>query len=148
VDWEEADTALFAFAKRIIALRQEHPCLRQPGFLHGETREADGLPDVAWQAFDGTAVAWRDPGLARFCLILRGSAEAADYDATEDALLIAFNGQQSDGAVVLPKAPKGQAWTRLLDTAAPEAVPARCKPSDPNPVSGESLVVFGLGAAS
>jgi glycogen operon protein len=148
IDWSATDGALLEFARKLIALRQEHPCLRQPGFLHGETREADTLSDVAWQAFDGTAVAWRDPGLARFCLILRGSAEAADYDATEDALLIAFNGHAGGDAVVLPKAPAGQVWTRLLDTAAPDAAPMRCKPSEPNPVSGESIAVFGLGAAS
>jgi glycogen operon protein len=140
VDWPAADAALLRFTRRLSALRREHPVLRQDMFLHGEKREADGLPDVGWQAFDGTAVGWRDPGLTRFCLLLRGSAEAADYAQCDDTLFIAFNGSAEAAAVTLPD---GGAWARLLDTADPEGPPGPCLLSAPAPIEAESIVVFG-----
>ena len=141
VDWNGADAALLAFTRRLIALRRDHPALRQSRFLHGETR-ADGALDVEWLGFEGGEPAWRDPGLARFCLMLRGSAEAPGYRATDDAMLLAFNGAAEAADLTLPPPPAGRRWLRALDVAAPEAGPAPCGAVET--VAGEALVAFTL----
>ncbi len=140
VDWTGADAGLLAFTRRLLALRRDHPVLRQNRFLHGELRE-DGLPDVEWRAFDGAEVEWRDPLLARLCLVLRRCAEGPGH-GERDAVMLAFNGQTEAGQVALPPAPKGWRWTRALDVAAPQAGPAPAKPTEP--IAGESLVAFTL----
>ena len=145
VDWGRADRALLAFTRRVIALRRAHPCLRQELFLHGQKRAADNLPDVAWMAFDGTAVAWRDPGLSRLCLILRCSAEAPDYADCDDAVLLAFNGSAEAAKLTLPLAPAPRRWHRVLDTAAPEAPETPCATALQT-VAEQSIAVFALAA--
>lgn len=145
VDWAQADSALLAFTRRLIALRRAHPCLRQEGFLHSQQRADDGLPDVEWSAFDGKPVAWRDPGLESFCLVLRGSAEAAPYAGSDDTVLVAFNGGTAVARVTLPEPPGGLVWHRVLDTAAPEAPAAACE-AVREVIAADSIAIFSLGA--
>ncbi len=145
IDWAAADADLLGFTRRLIALRRDHPSLRQSLFLHGEARE-DGAPDVAWRAYDGGPVNWRDPGLSRFCLLVRGSAEAAAHLATEDAMLLAFNGAAEAGKMMLPSPPKGRQWVRALDTAAPMADPAPCAARE-QAIAGQSICAFALASA-
>jgi len=142
LDWANADAGLLAFTRRLIALRAAHPALRQSRFLHGDTRP-DGAPDAAWLSFEGGAVAWRDPGLARFCLLLRGDADAPAYDATDDTALLAFNGAPQACPLTLPPAPAGRRWLRALDAAAPDAAPAPCG-EGAQAVAGDAVAVFVL----
>ena len=141
IDWAGADADMLAFARRLIAFRAAHPALRQGRFLHGEPR-ADGAPDVEWRAFDGGEPGWKDPQLARFCLRLRGCAEAPAYRETDDELLLAFNGAEGAAEATLPPAPAGRAWTRALDAADPDAAPRPCEARER--IEGESVVAFAL----
>jgi glycogen operon protein len=140
VDWEGADSALLAFTRRLIALRAAHPALRQGRFLHGDAR-ADGAADVEWLGFDGGEVGWRDPGLARFCLLVRCSAEAP-FETSEDAVAIAFNGAPDAADLTLPQPSGLRIWMRALDTAAPAAPETEAGPIEP--VAAGSLVAFTL----
>jgi glycogen operon protein len=124
LDWAAEDPDLLAFTRRLIAFRAAHPVLRQNVFLHGETRPEDGKSDVTWRSFEGDAPQWRDGVLDRFCLVLRGSAEAGAYVSTEDALMLAFNAGREAAEARLPTPAKGHVWVRALDTAAPEAAAA------------------------
>ena len=142
VDWPNADAELLAFAQRVIAFRNAHPALRQPLFLHGGAREEDGAPDVVWRGFDGWPVGWRDPGLRRFCVVLRGAAEAPPGLRIDDVAALAFNGTGEPAELRLPAPPPGRIWRRALDTAAPEAEPA---PDDRlTPVAAQSVAAFDL----
>ena len=145
VDWTRTDNDLLAFVCRLTALRRSHPCLRQEGFLHSQKREADGLSDVEWAALDGNPVAWRDPGLESFRLILRCSAEAPAYADCDDTVLIAVNGGTGSAPLALPRPPEGRVWHRVLDTAAPEAPDLPCKAAR-QMIEAESIAVFTLGS--
>ena len=53
LDWSMAAIAsrelrCTAYVARLIALRREHPVLRQPHFLHGRSHPAPGIADIAW----------------------------------------------------------------------------------------------------
>lgn len=139
INWAEADTDFLAFAQRLIALRRDHPVLRQGQYLHGRLR-TDGLADVAWSSLEGGALNWRDPSLDCFCLHLRGVAQAPL--SAPGTCLIVVNGGQGDRRALLPDAGAGQCWERALDTAAPRAPSALVSGRNRQNIAGHSLVLF------
>lgn len=139
IDWARQDADLLAFAQRLVALRRDHPVLRQGHFLHGRAR-ADGLLDVAWSSFDGGPLNWRDASLDGFCLHIRGVAETPL--AAEGEVVIVVNGGAADQRVMLPAPFAGQGWERVLDTADPSAETAPVKGRKGQPVSSHALVMF------
>ena len=147
IDWAAADAALLAFTRRLAAYRRDHPVLRQSVFLHGATRAADGKADVVWRSFAGDPPTWSDPRLHSLCLVARGSAETAEYLATEDAVALALNAGRDARSLTLPAPPAGRVWIRGIDTADPEGDPATARGA-PETVEGESLVAFHLGPAA
>ena len=139
IDWDAQDAGLLGFAQRLIALRRDHPVLRQGHFLHGRPRQ-DGAPDVAWSSLEGGALNWRDASLDGFCLLIRGAADA--LLAEDGTVLIVVNGGQEDLRVMLPDPGDDLVWERVLDTAMPDAPTARVMDRKRQPVSAHALVVF------
>jgi glycogen operon protein len=95
--------------------------LRRTRFLHGRTRNGQGVPDVAWFARDGRekdAAHWQDPGNRCFGLMLG----ARDGEAT---LLLLANAHDHAVPFLLPAAGAGAAsWRLLLDTGIDQPPPA------------------------
>lgn len=129
IDWAEADTDLLAFVRRLIALRADEPVFRQPGFLHGAPRSADGLPDIEWLGLAGNGVDWPMAEIHGLALLLRPS----DAIAPGRWALIAINPSDEVVQLALP-ATDGRIWRRALDTAAQP-------PNEPE-IAGESIAVF------
>ncbi|GAB4355631.1 MAG: glycogen debranching protein GlgX [Kiloniellaceae bacterium] len=144
IDWTAADKAFLGFARKLIAFRKAHPCLRQSWFLHGRKRDEDGEEDVKWLGLDGGQVNWRDPGLPGFCAVLRQSAEAPGYASDGDVVVLAFNGSSRPVTTRLPAPPKGRVWVRALDTAQPEAPKAVCREGEQD-IPAATLVAFETG---
>src|SRR5205823_4587671 len=66
-DWDldAEQRALLEFTRRLIALRREHPVLRQAEFLQGIFLPEADIKDVTWIKVDGTEMTpaeWRDGG--------------------------------------------------------------------------------------
>ena len=139
IDWAAVDTELLAFAQRLIALRRDHPVLRQGHYLHGRRRQ-DGALDAAWTNFEGGPLNWRDASLDGFCLHIRGVAETPMCDA--GTALIVVNGGPDDTRVMLPDPGSGSCWERALDTADPTAAPVLVSGNKGQPVAAHSLVLF------
>jgi isoamylase len=118
LNWDNADDDLVDFVSRLSRFRSQHPCLRQRRFLHGITRDADGLPDVEWSDFTGAALRWRDPGLSNLCLTLRISASTPEPAQSGDTVFVVFNRDAGEADVRLPKIRPGHHWIRAIDTAA------------------------------
>ncbi|MCP3969900.1 MAG: glycogen debranching protein GlgX [Rhodobacteraceae bacterium] len=117
IDWETLDQGLIDFTAALSRFRANHPVLRQSRFLHGVAR-ADGMPDVQWRDFGGSALNWRDPGLSSLCLLLRGSAESAAGNASDDTVLLAFNREPRGLDLLLPDPGAGWRWVSEIDSAA------------------------------
>ncbi len=111
VDWPsltDEDRAFAAIVARLIALRRNHPLLRQDRYLHGEPVTAHGPPDVTWLTPDGrvmTPADWQDSQRRFLGLVL------ADAERMVAVLLNASSGAQSFNL------PNGSAWRVLLDTS-------------------------------
>ena len=120
IDWARGDQAMLAYVTRLIALRAEHPVLRQPRFLHAMTRTEDGLPDVIWRRADGARPGpgdWHDPAFRCLCVELRMAAEAGGVGA----IFAVFN-TGAELPLTLPDT--APVWRLILDTTRPSAVAA------------------------
>ncbi len=149
INWDKADENLLGFVEKLSAFRVTHKVLRQSRFLHGETREGDGLPDVEWMDFEGEPLEWRDPGLSCLSLILRSAAEAPAYEPDGAPVFIVFNRDEEAALVKVPEAPQGFVWRRFIDTAAPDLPSEGVDQTGPLTAQGRSVVIMALkGGAS
>jgi isoamylase len=138
VTWHKAEEDLIAFAARLIALRRDHPVLRQNRFLHAATR-ADGIRDVIWRRADGAepeAADWHDAGFR--CLGLELRYAAASRNPSAEALFVLFNAG-AEQPVHLPKSVTG--WHLVLDTTRP-AFTSEHPASSPLVAPAQSVLVF------
>lgn len=145
LNWDKTDAEMLAFVANLTSFRRNHISVRQTQFLHGAARPSDGYADISWTDFAGEPLQWRDPGLANFCVILRCSAEAPDFEPDSDVVLIAFNRTLKQQTVILPEAPEGNHWIRGIDTDVAEQG-AFCELESEPLVSAESVVAFILKA--
>ena len=142
INWATADDALTDFLAQLSAFRRAYPSLRQSVFLHGGLRPTDKLPDVEWVAPLGGALQWRDPGLSTVGLLLRGSSEVPNDEATEDALYIVFNRDSEPMQVYLPPLLDGHRWMRVLDTSRYDGFDPAPEIAEMTDVGGECVVAF------
>jgi isoamylase len=122
-DWEGMDEDLLAFARRLIAIRLEHPVFRRRQFLHGTEEEGSGVPDVWWFRPDGrrmTKVDWEDGGSRLLGMFLNGEEIAAPdvrgERIVDDSFVLLFNAGHEDVEFTLPPDRFGTEWTCELRT--------------------------------
>ena len=126
LDWERPDHELAAFVARLIALRRDHPVLRQRAFLHGRPG-GDGARDIVWRRCDGAEPSdadWHDPAFRCLCAELRLAAGGDAAGEEAPAVYAIFNAGPAVQAA-LPALPAGRFWRLLLDTAHPSQEPCR-----------------------
>ncbi|MFO7566522.1 MAG: glycogen debranching enzyme GlgX, partial [Enhygromyxa sp.] len=106
IDWTNIDEALLEFVKQLIALRRNHPALRQDRWLGPHPRPNAGRP-VEWLRPDGAAMGVEDWHArdARALMVHVGEPE--------DPLLLLFNAE----AVSVEFAPPDGPWTVALASA-------------------------------
>jgi glycogen operon protein len=102
LDWRLDDErrAFLDFARRLLALRRANPAFATTRFLTDA--------DVAWLGPDATPlgpVAWRDPGLRAFAMLLGG------------ATLLLLNAGSRSCLFALPSPPEGAVWRPLASSA-------------------------------
>ncbi|MGN6651933.1 glycogen debranching protein GlgX [Trinickia sp.] len=120
LDWQRADSAegraLIDFTARLIALRRQHPLLRDTRFLRGDIEVLPGVNDVAWFDERGQALtdeAWQDPEARTLTLRRAG----LDRDGEIEVVLLVINGSHDDVTFVLP--PPRLEWNVLADSTSP-----------------------------
>jgi isoamylase len=142
-DWERIDERVLAFARRLIALRRDHPVFRRRQFLHGTEREGSGLPDVWWFRTDGRRMTKRDWGERRVLGMFLNGDEIAAPDrqgrrVRDDSFVVLFNSQHEDCEFKLPPGRYGRRWELVLRTDDPDADPGSLRVS-----AGEVMTVPG-----
>jgi glycogen operon protein len=147
-DWEAASTELLSFARRLIALRRDHPVFRRNSFLRGEELKGSGLPDVWWFRPDGrrmTQKDWHNANAHTLGVFLNGkeipSRTAEGYEIQDDSFLLLFNAFAESITFTLPTRRFGTRWQVELATgegAPTEVVHARGQVT----VEGRSIVLL------
>ncbi len=127
VDWDLDDerTALLAFARRVVQLRQEHPVFRRRRFFAGAPDhggESD-LRDIAWLSPSGEHMAdeeWNSSSARAVMVFLNGDAiaepDVRGEQIVDDSFLILFNGSPEPTSFTIPDSEYGEQWTAVLDT--------------------------------
>ena len=145
-DWDQTDSELLSFTRRLIALRREHPVLRRRRWFQG--RPIRGTVDLGWCKPDGDEMGdddW-DAGYARSVgLFLNGEA-ITDHDThgqrvTDDSFLLLFNAHDEPISWTLPKQ-WGQWWEQVLDTSDSAGDGQLLESPALLPVAGRSVVVL------
>ena len=116
---------LFAFVRRLIALRRAHPVLRRPRFFRGVTTSESPVKDITWYAPDAREMTyddWHDPSLRSFAALLSGETgdrfiSLQGYRELDDSFLLIVNAHDAGVVFTLPPAPSGGRWMTLIDTA-------------------------------
>jgi len=123
LDWEAVDQDLLAYARRLIALRREHPVFRRRRWFLG--RPIRGAPDIAWVKPDGTEMAdvdW-DSGFARCLgLFLNGDAiptpDERGQPVVDDSFLLLLSAHDEPIDWTLPTQwSDDRAWEVVADTS-------------------------------
>ena len=155
IDWTLLDkqASLLGFARKLVALRRAHPVLRGTRFLHGNFSCERGIKDITWFTPQGTEKApeqWMDPVARCIGVLLNGQAGPAigsrGLPIEDDLLLIILNSHHEIVEFTLPQIPIDGDWTRLIDTADPDAAPAALAMGAVLPIKGRSLAMLSLPA--
>jgi glycogen operon protein len=148
LDWDQAASpegrTMTAFTARLIALRQQHPLLREGRFVDGDREVLPGIHDVGWFDERGAALtseAWQDPERRALMLRRAGPGPAGETEV----LLFMLNGAAAPLDFVPPM--PHLAWNVLIDSAAPEA-PPRMLEADALSVAEHAFVILAARPAS
>jgi glycogen operon protein len=156
VDWNygESGEALIRFARRLTALRADHPVLRRERFYTAQWNEALGVKDCTWLNPSGeemTPEQWQDGNVRCFGVMLDGRAQVSGIlrEGHGATLLMVLNAHHDVVNFTFPKAVAGRDWLRLVDTNLPDAdddpeEPILFRFGETYEVTGRSLVLFRL----
>jgi glycogen operon protein len=133
-EWDDVDQQLFAFTRRLITIRREHPCFRRRHWFLG--RPIRGIADLGWFRPDGKDMTdddWNRDYVRAVGLYLNGSAipgrDQRGQRIVDDSFLLLFNAHHEPMTWTLPRS-AGTNWNVLVDTAAEdddEPGPSRLK---------------------
>jgi glycogen operon protein len=149
IDWEQTDESLRAFTQRLITLRSENAVFRRRHYVTSELRPGMDLPDVVWFAPSGRAMTpadWDYPGMLQLGIFLNGDAMTRPGRhgevRTSDTFYLGFNAHWDEASFTLPPADYGTAWSRVIDTADPDADGDRVPVEGVLALAGRSIVVL------
>jgi glycogen operon protein len=144
IDWANQDEALFAFTRRLVALRRAHPVFRRRRWLVGRPFQEGHREDIAWFRPNGIKMReadWHRNGIASLGVFLNGHGIPTPdkhgeriIDATFYFLL---NAHHEPAEFQLPRRRWGTKWTLEFDTAADPLAP----PAERVYTAGERILV-------
>ncbi len=123
LNWEieEREAALRDFTQRLIALRRDHPILRQRHFFKGHKLFGSEAPDISWLRPDGNEMSetdWQCESCRALGLMLSGEGmqdtDAHGQPVTDDDFLILLNAANEPIDFILPG---DRTWRAVLCTA-------------------------------
>jgi glycogen operon protein len=123
-DWDNVDTELLEFTRRLIRLQAAHPVFRRRGWFKGRALRGAGVSDIAWFRPDGVEMSdedWQQPHAKSFAVFLNGNAlRELDVDGNpirDDSFLLLFNAHHESLSFTMPPSKFGSTWTVQINTA-------------------------------
>ncbi|HEX4514794.1 MAG TPA: alpha-amylase family glycosyl hydrolase, partial [Polyangiaceae bacterium] len=144
--WTDEQRALFAFVKKLIALRHDHPALRRSSFFRGEPVGDGELRDLGWFGRDGAPCRSAEDGTrASFALFIAGrgldDVDEHGMPVVDDDLLWILNASAEDVDFRIPATSSVRSWELLVDTSNDAAREKRA-PGDTTRLPARSLKLF------
>jgi glycogen operon protein len=121
IDWtlESWQEDLRETTAYLLAVRREHPVLRQDRFFAGRPVHSDGTKDIAWFGPEGTEMdhgRWHDPGLRILQMYLHAVQADVSGRHVDGSLLVVIAGQALPTVVRLPGLPWASRYALLWDS--------------------------------
>ncbi|MGH3825015.1 MAG: glycogen debranching protein GlgX [Pseudonocardiaceae bacterium] len=136
------------FTRRLLALRNTTPALRQPEFFEGRTTPS-GTPDLVWLHPDGRPMElgdWRcDDQQTLGMRINDADVRSHPLGAATDSWLLVLHAGAHPIMFTLPGAEYGERYEPVLDTGSPDGAPTHPRTRRPGTrvsVPARSLLVF------
>ncbi|HEX2809788.1 MAG TPA: glycogen debranching protein GlgX [Kineosporiaceae bacterium] len=104
----------------LLALRRQHPVLRQDRFFAGRPVHPDGTKDIAWFGPEGTELdhgRWHDSSLRTLQMYLHAVLADVRGRHVDGSLLVLIQGEGEQTAVRLPGPPWAARYSLLWDSA-------------------------------
>jgi glycogen operon protein len=124
-DWDGADGELTEFVRRLVRLRKRHPVFRRRRWFQGQPIIGEATDDIEWFTPAGTTMTdddWSASFARSIGVFLNGDAITSPGPRGErivdDSFYAIFNAYDGELDFVLPDPIYGEAWVRLIDTAA------------------------------
>ncbi|HVH27549.1 MAG TPA: glycogen debranching protein GlgX [Vicinamibacterales bacterium] len=153
IDWNltPAQEQLLEFTSRLVSFRLSQPALRRRKHFQGRSIRGGDVKDVAWLTPDGREMAdeaWNAEFLRSLGVLLSGDAiEEVDERGEPivgDSLLVLLNAHDEKVPFTLPPFDNQPRWSRVIDTADPEAAGQLFEVGARYPLQGRSLAVFKI----
>ncbi|MDF1614381.1 glycogen debranching protein GlgX [Desulfurivibrio dismutans] len=149
-NWDQADSELLAFTRRLIRFYKEHPIFHRRGWFHGRPIRGAGVSDIAWFNPDGREMEdkhWEKDHAKSFALFLNGESITAlgprGERVSDDRFYLVFNAHHEPLTFNLPAAKWAKGWVRVFDTAGGwEEEEKRLAPGSELSVEARSLAVL------
>jgi len=153
LDWELSapNRNFFAFVRRMIRLRKDHPAFRRKNFFQGRELRGAGTKDIVWLAPAGremTDEEWNNSLATSLGLQMSGLLEG-EHDAqgrlqVDDDFLLLFNAGEDRVAFQIPTSPEEIRWEALMDTSYAAGLKAThfFKPGDTYALKPRSMAVL------
>jgi isoamylase len=124
MDWDLAtwQRELLAFAKRVVALRNDHPVFRRRRFFAGDvTRDDAEIADIVWFNPSGKHMEDSDWGESKALMVFLNGEGIPEpgrrgEPVVDDSFLIAFNAGDTGLPFTIPDEVYGEGWVVVLDT--------------------------------
>ena len=126
LDWDPAkiDKELLGFARRLIALRKDHPTFRRRSFFQGRRIKGAEIKDIVWLHPDGkemTDQEWNQEFARSLGVLLSGDA-ADEIDERgqlirDSNFVILMNAHHEEIRFTLPARTINAGWVTLVDTS-------------------------------
>ncbi len=126
LNWDQLDSEkeLVTLARKLIALRQNHPVFRRRNFFQGRAIKGAGVKDILWLRPYGremTDQEWNQEHARTLGVILSGSAvdeiDERGQLMTDENFLLLMNAHHEEVPFCLPSVASGMTWVSLIDTA-------------------------------
>jgi isoamylase len=122
IDWELEpwQQDLRETVAHLLALRRDHPVLRQDRFFAGRPVHPDGTKDIAWFGPQGQELdhgRWHDPALRILQMYLHAVLADRQGHHVDGSLIVVMQGQPGPAGVRLPGSPWASRYTLLWDSA-------------------------------
>jgi glycogen operon protein len=148
-DWENADSFLLAFTRRLIGIRNEHPVFRRRRWFEGRQVHGADVRDIGWFSTHGTRMSDEDwnLGYARsLAVFLNGKAMPGPGPQGEkvedDSFLLLVNAHTETVAFTVPEDLEGFEWQVVIDTSRTITCTDLIRTGDAWPVEGWSVVLL------
>ena len=146
--WDEPQKRLFAFTKKLIAIRKAHPALHRAKFFRNRKIRGTDVHDIEWYRHDGERMTdedWNNPVTASLGLFLAGrgigDVDGMGNQIVDDDFFLILNGSDIALDFTLPRSIEDDVWSLLIDTNDDDAQETH-RPGEKTSVRARSLKLF------